>query len=119
MPASHPSQYNFDKVFRFINLSTTGQIPAVNDGCYVTGMVLSNAHNGVRYFKIYNKATAATEADTPVMTILLPHAGSMTITGLSIPFPLGISVRACQNLADNDTTAPGSNEVTVNIFYRD
>lgn len=118
MPAAHPNQYDFDKVFRVIGLSTTGQVPANNNGCYVTGMVLSNAHNGIRYFKIYNKATAAAETDTPVMTIMLPYAGSISITGLSIPFPLGFSVRACQNLADNDTTAPGANEVAVNIFYR-
>jgi len=118
MPAAHPNQYDFDKVFRFIDLSTTGQVPATNNGCYVTGMVLSNAHNSARYFKIYNKATAATSSDMPVMTILLPHAGSMSISGLSIPFPAGFSVRACTGLADNDNTAPGANEVTVNIFYR-
>lgn len=79
------------------------------------------AHNknaAVVYLKLYDKATAADQTDTPVHTIAIPASGSIPLTALDgreIPFNTGLSVRATTGIADNDTGAPAANDVTLNL----
>ena len=104
--------------YRSINLLATGLIVKSTPG----NLYSINAHNlnaTVRYLKIYDKATAATQADTPVMTIPLPAGAMPTITfpaGLS--FAAGIGIRATTELADSGTTAPTASETIVNLTYK-
>lgn len=77
------------------------------------------------WVKLYNKATAATASDTPVMRHMIPANATAALgagfIALSWPdgvnFDLGLSVRAVSGIADNDTGALSANEVTVNIQY--
>lgn len=117
MPAVFPNQYAPDSVFRFVSLSTTGQMASSN-GAFLSGGIISNVNAAARYVKLYNKATAATQADTPVMTILVPATTTLVLEPMELPFPLGISVRATTGAADNDTGAPSANDIIVNLLYR-
>jgi hypothetical protein len=98
-----------------INLGATGQVVKASEG-RLKGYYLYNGGSAARFVKIYNKATAPDENDTPVLTLPLP-AGAAANLPTSITFSAGISVRATTGVAANDTGAPGSNEVVVNIFY--
>ena len=111
-------------VYRNINLGVTGQVVKASAGQLYGGICFNTAGatpSGTltRYLKIYNKDTAPTGADTPIMTIPLED-GVPTL----IPFPTcgvafatGISVRATTGIADADTGAPGTNEVVLNLLY--
>ena len=69
--------------------------------------------------KIYNKATAPTQSDTPVMTIPIPAGGAANVEfSNGIAFAAGISYRASTAVADNDTGAPTANDVVVNLLYK-
>lgn len=86
-------------------------------GYYFANLDASNWH----YVRYYNATTAnvTVGSTTPVMTIPIPpnSAGHIWL-GEGIAFDTAITVAATTGVADNDTGAPGANEVVVNSFYR-
>jgi hypothetical protein len=77
------------------------------------------------YLKFYN-ATAANVTvgtTTPVLTFPVPSAGATTGAGFNLAIPNGIvfdtaiTIAATTGVADNDTGAPGANELVVNLGY--
>lgn len=78
-----------------------------------------------RYLKFYN-ATAANVTvgtTTPVLTFVLPTLGDTNGAGFVLMVPMGIafntaiSAAVTTGLADNDTGAPGANDVVINVGY--
>lgn len=78
-----------------------------------------NNSAAVLYLKIYNKATAAVAADTPIQTLALPIKVPVTLnlTDAEIKLNTGLSLRATTGIADADTGAPAANDVSVNLAY--
>jgi len=104
-------------IYRNLDLSVTGQVIKASAG-QVYGWYLFNNASSVRYLKIYNKATAPTQADTPVMTIPIPATSGANVEyNIGLEFTAGISVRATTGIADSNTDAPSTNDVVINIFY--
>ena len=105
------------KQYRNINMSTTGAVLKATKA-QVFFWVLCNNAAAARFVKFYDKATAATGSDTPVMTIELPLSSTTTLAvPQGIEFLTGIGIRATQLVADNDATAPAANDVVVNVGY--
>lgn len=110
-------------IFRSIDLDESEEEVKATAG-QVYGMWVSNTATSTRFLKFYN-ATAANVTvgtTTPVLTIAIPGNSSDDITGFfssahGIAFGTAITVAATTGVADNDTGAPGANEVIVNIFY--
>jgi len=104
-------------IFRSISVGVTGEIAKAGPG----KLISIHAHNvnaSTRFLKIYNKATAPTEADTPKMTIPLPTGNTTFFLGdTGADFSAGISIRATTGLADNNTVAPTASETIVNLTY--
>lgn len=105
-------------IHRTLDTGTTGQVAKGSAG-QLYGYYFSNQHaSSWRYLKFYNKATAPTNADIPVATLPLPPDSAGHVPWpQGIAFSTGIGYRATTGIADADNTAPGSNEVTVNVFY--
>ena len=76
------------------------------------GYRLSNNYPSARYVKIYKDDNAVVGTDVPVMTIMVPAASSISDQGLKIDFEPGLQYAITTGLADSDTTAPGSNEMS-------
>lgn len=84
------------------------------------------AHNinaGVRYLKLYNKASAPTVgSDTPRLTLPIPAstAGNGFLLSLPIPivFETGIASALTTGVADADTGAVAANEIVVSLGFR-
>lgn len=107
------------KVARSLSVTATGGTE-VTVACAVTGYFISNQAATDIFVKVYDKATAATASDTPVMTLNMPTVSGAN-AGFTSPivFTNGISLRAVTGVADNDTTGAGANEVIANIFYNE
>lgn len=111
-------------IFRSLDLDETEEDVKTAAGM-VYGMWVTNLATSTRYVKFYN-ATAANVTvgtTTPVITIPIPGNSTDDVTGLfsstmGIEFGTAISVAATTGLADNDTGAPGANEVVLNVFYK-
>lgn len=83
-----------------------------------------NVSSAKLYLKFYNATAASVTVGTttPVMTFPVPHnsanGGGFT---LAIPngiyFSTAITIAATTGVADNDTGAPGANELIVNLGY--
>jgi hypothetical protein len=81
-------------------------------------LTLSNVGGLVfSYVKLYNKATAPDQNDTPVMTLPLNHETVQQVVCNSLLFDLGIGVRATNAFVENDNTAP-SGTVYATAFYK-
>jgi hypothetical protein len=85
-----------------------------------------NLANAKRYLKFYN-ATAANVTvgtTTPVLTFPIPTMGDTNGAGFTInfgdmgvQFDTALTVAATTGFADNDTGAPGANEIILNAGY--
>jgi hypothetical protein len=119
-----PQTGNGLTIFRSIDLDETEEEVKATAGA-LYGVWFSNLATTTRFLKFYN-ATAANVTvgtTTPVLTLALPGNTHDDISGVfSIPFGIvfdtAITVAATTGVADNDTGAPGANEVLVNIFYK-
>ena len=105
--------------YRKVDLDVTGQVAKASAGTlYAWAITNANALTSA-FVKIYNKATAPTQADTPVLTLQVAALGFLYG---SIPngasFAAGISARATTGVADNDTGDPTANDVIAHFFYR-
>lgn len=82
-----------------------------------------NLAASTRFIKIYDAASGTIGTGTPVLTFPVATQGTTNGAGfmLAVPngiaFSTGISVGASTGIADNDTGAPGANEVIVNIGF--
>lgn len=107
--------------YRNLDLGVAGQVVKASPGQITGYYIANNAAAAARFVKFYNKATAPTQADTPVFTYEIPQASKIE---RSIPldtlvnFSAGISLRATTGVADSDTGAPSTNDVVVNLEYR-
>lgn len=108
-------QYN---VGRNLDIDESGDVIATGPKqCF--GWVVTNLAGATRYLKLYDMATEPDENDTPKLTIPIAtlDISAVEIFG-GIDFTLGISVRATTGVADNNTGAPGANEVVGQILYK-
>ena len=105
-------------IYRNLDLDPTGVVVKATAG-RLYGWWIANANASARFVKLYNKATAAAETDTPVMTLRIPGATSESeeFQG-GISFATGISARATTGVADNDTGDPTANDIVVNLLYK-
>lgn len=112
-------------IFRSLDIDETEEDVKTSAGA-VYGVWVTNTATSTRWLKFYN-ATAANVTvgtTTPVITIGIPGNSSDDISGnfgpggVGIQFDTAISVAATTGVADNDTGAPGTNDVIVNIFYK-
>jgi hypothetical protein len=107
-------------IYRSLSVLATGAVVKTGPGA-LTGYYLSNSGAAARYVKLYDKATAPTEADTPKLTLFLgaaPFVANLHFGDSGPGFAHGIGIRATTEAADNGTTAPGAGEVIANIYYR-
>jgi hypothetical protein len=104
--------------YRNLSLSTTGQV-VKSSPAQLYGYYFYNNAAATRYVKLYDKATAPTNADTPILTIALPAGAAANVfSDVGLTFHAGLSARACQGVLDNDNTAPSANDVVINLFYK-
>lgn len=103
-------------IYRNINLNKTGVVVKASPGSLrsVWAINLNNAA-ALRYLKLYDKATAATSADTPTMTIPLFPGIPTPLKFDEAGFAAGCSARATTGFADLDNVDPSANEVFVVI----
>lgn len=100
---------------RDINLSNTGVVVKSSAGT-LRGITCSNTDNmSYMYVKIYDKGTAPSSADTPIVTIPVHKNTTETYDFFSLEMFNGISMRATLGLADSDNTAASG--VVVFVSY--
>lgn len=106
-------------MFRSIDIDESEEDVKTSAG-QVFGYYIFNAAATTHYVKFYN-ATAANVTvgtTTPVLTLPVPAgaaANLMSETGIA--FSTAISVAATTGVADNDSGAPATNAVVINVFY--
>ena len=111
-------------IFRSLDLDETEEEIKATAG-QVYGFLLTNRATSARYLKFYN-ATAANVTvgtTTPVITWPIPanstdFIAAAALGAMGIAFDTAITVAATTGLADNDTGAPGANDVVINVFYK-
>lgn len=103
-----------------ISAATTNATNLKNIAGVIAGIIAINLTSGVKYLKIYDKATApVVGTDTPVMTIPIPAStdGAGFVWNVPIDLSNGVSYAITGGVADNDSTAVGANEIIVNIAW--
>lgn len=111
-------------IFRTLDLDEADQQVKATAG-QIYWIHAMNLAASKRYLKIYNATAASVTVGTttPVLTFVLPTQGDTNGAGFFLSVPNGISfgtaitVACTTGLADNDTGAPGANEVVLNLGY--
>ena len=112
-------------VFRSLDLDETEEEVKATAGCLYK-IRATNRTTSVRYLKLYNATAASTTVGTttPIDTIPLPaNASDYTVLtesfgGLGLAFSTALSMAVTTGFADNDTGAPGANDVIVSAYYK-
>jgi hypothetical protein len=114
-------------IFRSLDLDETEEDVKTSAGCLYK-LRLTNRTTSARYVKLYN-ATAANVTvgtTTPVDTIVVPGGTSADLCtvvtenfgGYGLTFDTALSMACTTGLADNDTGAPGANDVVATAYYK-
>jgi hypothetical protein len=114
-------------VFRSLDLDETEEDVKTSAGCLYK-LRLTNRTTSARYVKLYN-ATAANVTvgtTTPIDTIVVPGGTSADLCtvvtesfgGVGLTFDTALSLAATTGLADNETGAPGANDVVATAYYK-
>jgi hypothetical protein len=110
-------------IFRSLDLDESEEDVKTSPGC-LYGWWITNRATAPRYVKLYNATAANVVVGTtaPVMTLGIPgsadiHVAANMLGGVGIGFDTAITVAATTGILDNDTGAPGANEIVVNLFY--
>lgn len=73
---------------------------------------LYNSTAAVKWFKVYDKATApVVGTDVPIATLAIPANGALNLSNLKLQVALGLGFGITGAVADNDTTATAINDV--------
>lgn len=111
-------------IFRSLDLDETEEEVKATAG-QVYGWFIANLATSTRFVKFYNATAANVTVGTTTPVITLPIPGNSTddvaanaLGGMGIVFDTAITVAATSALADADTTAPGANDVVINLFYK-
>ena len=83
------------------------------------GWSITNSGAAIQFVKLYNKATAAAAADTPVLRIGIPagQTVSFSLPG-GVVFDTGLSVRSVTTMPNAGATGTTAGEVAVNLFFQ-
>lgn len=89
------------------------------------GWYIINRATDTRYVKFYNATAANTTVGTTAPHFVLGIPGNASddvaanvLGGMGIKFDTAITVAATTGFANNDTGAPGANDVIVTVFYK-
>lgn len=109
-----------DSAFSVLSATATGTT-TLTAAATLTSLQMTDQHATTDFWvKIYDKATAATQADTPVARYFVnaQTARDFVLGTKGLKLTAGLSVRCVTEAADSGTTAAGSNECTVNGTYK-
>ena len=108
--------------YKLVSAATTNATSVKASAGQVYSVMVTNTNAAVRYFKLYNKASAPTVGtDTPVQVYAIPGAttgGGFTLTlPVGTAFATGIAFATTSGAADTDTGAVALSEILVNLTY--
>lgn len=103
--------------YKNIDLNATGVLVKTGK-TYASDIYAYNDTGATIYVKVYNKATAATSADTPIQVYGIATKTGECILGVQgIQLGLGYSVRCTTGVADADNTSPAANGCVFSTTY--
>lgn len=85
------------------------------------GLYIFNKSAAVRYVRLYNTLSANVTVGTTIPVLTIPigiGVGIFLEFEEGLDFDTAIAIAATTGVADNDTGAPGANDVIVNTFYK-
>ena len=109
----------FTTFFHLISAATTNATSVKASAGTIGTITLSNTSAAVKYFKLYNKASAPTVGtDIPILTLLVP-AGQTVIFSpqQGIRLATGIAIALTGGVTVADTAAVALNDLAVHIDY--
>jgi hypothetical protein len=107
-------------IFRSIDLDESEEAVKASAG-QLFGFFLYNLASSKIYVKFYNDTVANVVVGTTTWALTIPldaDQGAVVEFTNGIAFSTAITVAATTGVADNDTGAPGANEVIANVFYK-
>lgn len=105
---------------KLVSAASTNATSVLAAAGKLLGMVVSNVNAAVRYFKLYDKASAPTVgSDTIKNTFLLPVGNQISIWfgDRGLTFTAGIAYALTTEATDAGTTGVSANEHIVNLWY--
>lgn len=103
---------------RAVSAATDNPTLVKNSAGHIYSAFITNNGTTARYFKLYNKASAPSSADTPIFSAMVPAgAGIHPKFPLGLACSLGIGYRLVSGIADADNTAAAASECLINVEY--
>lgn len=114
------TSYGYSSYYNLLSAATTNATSVKTSVGVISEITLSNNSANLRYFKLYNKASAPTVGtDTPIRTIMIPANTTIQLNfpGAGLRLATGIAFAVTGGVALADTTAIAANEIIVGMSY--
>lgn len=118
-PLPSTTSGGYSSTHKLLAAATTNATSVKVTAASVGTLVLANLSAAVKFFKIFNKASAPTVGtDVPVITIPIQPNQTLTVDfEMGLRLTTGLAYAITGLVADNDTTAVAAGDVLVNINY--
>lgn len=106
--------------YKLNSAATTNATALKGSSGRIHSLTLTNTSAAIKYFKLYNKATAPTVGtDVPIMVIGVPTLATVVpiVSDIGMFFSTGIAFATTGLSTDADTTAVAANDLLINAIY--
>ena len=118
---SMPNEYGFGglEVHSIISTDSTNLGFIKKGGGSVYAINLHNKASTPAYLRIFDKATAPVDADTPLVTLTIPAVGTLDLElSIGLRFKLGLGFNITTGPLNGNATATAGPDVVGGIFWR-
>ena len=106
-------------VHRYVSTATVNATLFRAGGTRLVGYNIINTGAAARYIKLYNRSSAPSQTDTPLLTIQVPANTDVEemLGDAGLRFDAGLGYRIVAGVADADNTAIGAGEVLMQLIW--
>lgn len=105
--------------YHLVSANSTNATVVKNTPGQLCGWYILNSNAAIRKLAFHNASSTPTAGASIFFTLPLPAGGAANaFSDICIPFSTGIAITTVTELADNGTTAVGTSDLVIDLFYK-
>lgn len=105
--------------YHLVSANTTNATVVKNSAGQVYGWYIYNSNASARKLVFHNASSTPTAGASIFFTVMIPGSSAANVfSDIGIAFSTGIAITTVTDLTDAGTTAVGTSDLNINLFYK-
>ncbi len=105
--------------YHLVSANSTNATVVKNSAGQLYGWYIYNSNAAARKLVFHNASSTPTAGASVFFSLMIPGSSGANVSfEMGIPFSTGISITTVTELADSGTTAVGTSDLIINLFYK-